>query len=145
MSTTATLTHRQNKSIEAKHSKEGWLRRVGYMALLWLVIGAVVGASVVRPGTGTPNLLAGVVAGMIVLGSLGILLGLIGGRWNEAAVGAASGQSIGLIAGVLGVTGGPVLLTTTGLIFGALVGSTIVGVFYRLPRLIFRHFPVAGS
>ena len=73
---------------------------------------------------------------MIILTPIGFLLGLIGGRWNESLIGAAVGQLVGLGVGLAGAWIEPKMLSTIGLVYGALFGATAIGLFYRLPRLL---------
>jgi hypothetical protein len=119
---------------------ESWVRdigrRVGVSALVWCGFGVVAGVSI-APELTPIGLVAGVIAGVVVLTPIGVVMGLIGGRWMEMLVGGAVGTAAGVVAALLQSTalGQPVAL---GLISGGLVGSTFVTTFWRLPRLVRR-------
>jgi hypothetical protein len=110
-------------------------RRVLATAFVWTGFGLVVGVLIAPPGP--IGAVAGCIAGMIVLTPLGVLLGLIGGRWKETLL-------CGLVGFVLGTTGGAWgdaartgYFAAAGLVYGGVVGATFVSLFYRLPRLVF--------
>lgn len=104
------------------------------MALTWMGFGVIVGY-LTAPDYSTIGIAAGVVAGMIVLSPLGGMLGAIGSRWKDS-----------LNGGVLGLAGGTAFalaqgrpdaatVAAFGLIFGGLVGATVVA-FIRIPLLV---------
>jgi hypothetical protein len=113
-------------------------RRAAAMVGIWLFFGIVVGLSITKPNAGVMVYVAGAIAGMIVLSPIGFLLGLLGGRWNESLIGAAVGQVVGFCVGLIGKWMEPNLLATIGLIYGALLGATAIGLFYRLPRWLLK-------
>jgi hypothetical protein len=83
-------------------------------------------------------------AGATVLGTPGLVLGLVGGRWTEALIGGAGGQLAGVPANLLGRWGAPPLVAAVGLIYGGLAGASFLGVFYRLLRFLLAHLPRPG-
>jgi len=118
-------------------SRDTWRSRIGPMAILWVGIGIAAGCGLAQPSDGIAGLVAGIVAGVVVLVPVGLLLSLLGARWRESLIVGAIGQLFGLVASNFVASSSPRLLASQGLIFGALLGSTAVGFFYRLPRLIF--------
>ncbi len=122
-------------------------QRVLRMLLLWLALGALVGILTAPPG-GWIGLLAGAVAGMIVLPVLGLVLAFSGGRWTETLLGA----TCGLISGVvLGPIVGSVPVGTSVslcLILGGCAGATFPPLcrfkFWLAGRLT-AQLPSAGS
>lgn len=113
-------------------------RLAGAMVGVWLFVGVAVGIGISKPNAGPIGYFAGALAGMIVLAPIGFALGAIGGRWNESLIGAAVGQVVGLCVGFAGNWMEPKMLSAIGLIYGALLGATAIGLFYRLPRWLFK-------
>ena len=105
------------------------------MSLLWAAFGVLVGVGTTPAGEGWIGPVAGAIAGVIVLAPIGMILGLFGARRVETSACAAGGLCVGGIAG-LATSGDPIFLASSGLIFGGLLGATVVAVFYRLPRLL---------
>jgi hypothetical protein len=90
---------------------------------------------------GVIDLLAGVVAGIIVLSPVGVFLALLGARWQETLLCGAGGLTLGALAAkLLGLH--HAFAASVGLILGALLGGTLVALFYRLPRLIVSRLSV---
>src|ERR1700752_2312552 len=77
-----------------------WVRevscRVGLSSLVWCGLGGVAGASS-APEPTPIGVIAGVLAGVIVLTPIGVILGLLGGRWLETLI----GGGLGLVGGVV--------------------------------------------
>jgi hypothetical protein len=92
------------------------------------------------PAAGVIALVAGAIAGMLVLPPLGALLALVGGRPDEALAGGVSGLALGTAAGALGPGVAAGLAVGAGLLTGALVGTT----FPLLVRLTRRVARAAG-
>jgi hypothetical protein len=85
-------------------------------------------------------LVANIIAGMLLLPPLGLVLGLIGGRWNESLLGGLLGLTCGM-AGRLVLPGmGVTSLASFGLLFGGMMGATLPLIF----RLIRRHVFATG-
>jgi hypothetical protein len=97
------------------------VRRMLAMAALWTLFGIVVG-SALMPGDAI-GLLAGAIAGALVLSGMGLLLGLLGGRVAESFVGGLAGALVALISGVL--AGGKIDVFTLDLclIIGGVMGA----------------------
>jgi hypothetical protein len=108
--------------------------RVLATTLLWSVFGLIVGGLMAPPGT--IGLVANGVAGVIVLTPLGMLVGLLGGRWKETLLCGLIGISVGAMRGAWGDADGAAFSAAVGLVCGGIVGATFVSVFYRLPRLV---------
>src|SRR4051794_17159558 len=75
-------------------------RRVLNMALLWGLLGTVVGAAT-SPHGGLIGLVPFAIAGVIVLLPLGAVLGLVGGRVKPTLAGALCGAVVGILTAVL--------------------------------------------
>ena len=99
-------------------------RRIFYMFLTWLIIGAMVGAiGGVRSGSAS-QLVSGVIGGVIVLPVVGVFLGLIKGDAKGSFVGAAGGLLGCLLAKpTRGISLDPLTVEVV-IIFGALLGAT---------------------
>jgi hypothetical protein len=117
---------------------ENRLRKYGKsvlaMTLLGSVFGAMVGILLAPPGP--IGLVAGGLAGLVVLMPLGMVLGMAGGRWQEMLWCGAIGLALGILAGAVGDPARIRLFAAIGLVYGAIVGATFVTVFFRLPRLV---------
>ena len=113
----------------------GLALRARDLAVLWLAFGVVVGACTTPAGGGWVCLVAGAIAGIIVLTPVGMVLSLIGARPRETMVCGLGGLALGALAGMAGSAEvGPA--AAFGLVFGGMVGATFVAFFYRLPRLL---------
>ena len=120
--------------------KSKWPRemaiRIGCSALIWCGFGIVVGICI-SPEPTVIGMIAGSIAGMIVLTPLGAILGMMGGRPFEVlsvgGVGLTVGSALGMVQG-----GDWRQWSAMGLIMGGLVGATFVPFFWRLPRLLSR-------
>ncbi len=110
------------------------LRRMPGMVAVWAGFGVVSGV-LTAPSVGPIAVAAGVTAGLIVLVPFGAVLALAGGRWRDSLVGGVFGLVLAPLAAGLGVASGTSLVPVA-LVFGGIVGATVVTVFYRLPRLI---------
>jgi hypothetical protein len=110
------------------------VRRLPGMAAVWAVFGVVVGL-LNPPGAGPVSIAAGITAGVLVLTPLGVALTLAGGRWAESLAGAALGLMLVPLVGLLSIPPG-IPIVPLGLIFGGIVGATVVNLLYRLPRAI---------
>jgi len=115
--------------------------RVRNMVLLWLALGALIGAWTSPARGGLLDVVAGAIAGTLILTPLGAALGLLGGRHDETMIGALAGFILGSLA-ALGAGGDLAFLSCTGLLGGGLLGATLAGLFWRLPRqLMSFHVP----
>ena len=94
------------------------------MTLLWFGLGIVVGILSAPPERGIVGMVAGAIAGIIVLPFMGVFLGLIGGQWRETLLGGLAGLILSFGIGV--ASGVPELrpVANVGLVGGALVGAT---------------------
>jgi hypothetical protein len=119
------------------------LGRVGVSAMIWSGFGLVVGMCT-APDSRPISVVASLIAGVIVLAPVGAVTGLFGGRWQELLVGGTLGLAGGVLLAV--VRGEPVgYMAALGVVFGGLVGATVVSTFWRLPRLLKRLIAPAGS
>jgi hypothetical protein len=116
-------------------SRRGLARCVRDMALLWLGLGAVVGAASTPPGGGVIGVVAFVIAGMIVLPVLGAALGLFGGRVTDTLIGAGFGGAVGALAALTLSAANPLFLVNLGLINGGIVAATFGGMIRLAQRL----------
>jgi hypothetical protein len=98
--------------------------RVWRMILLWIGFGAVVGVSSSPSDGGIGDKIAGAVAGMMVLPWLGLALGLVGGRWKEALLGAMCGAGCGIAGGIVIGPANVALAVSICLLIGGLAGAT---------------------
>src|SRR5262245_20735733 len=124
------------------------LRRVLGMAAVWLVFGSAVGM-LTAPKPDTIGVVAGVIAGVVVLVPVGLALACVGGRGRDSAAGDLLGLTVVPAAWHLAALPlSPAWAAPFGLLFGGIVGATAVGVFYRLPRLLLsagRHHSPGGG
>jgi hypothetical protein len=112
------------------------LKRLPGMLVVWGAIGAAVGVLTAQT-PGPIGIVAGIIAGLIVITPLGALLTLIGGRARESLLGAALGVVlVPALARLVALPVTAVSLAPFGLILGALVGATAVTALYRLPLLV---------
>jgi hypothetical protein len=121
------------------------VRRMPGMVAVWAGFGVTCGV-LTAPGTGPVAITAGVIAGLIVLTPFGIALALAGGKWRDSLVGGAFGLALVPLAAWAGVSTGTSLVPV-GLVFGGIVGATVVTACYRLPRLVLaaaRPLPASG-
>ena len=106
------------------------------MLVVWGAIGMAVGVLTAQT-PGPIGIVAGIIAGVIVITPLGALLTLIGGRARESLIGAALGVLlVPALARLVALPVTSVSLAPFGLILGALVGATAVTALYRLPLLV---------
>lgn len=110
------------------------LGRLPGMIAVWAGFGVVAGV-LAAPGAGPVAVVAGAVAGLIVLTPLGAALAVAGGKWRDSLAGGALGLALVPAAVWAGVSTGP-SLAPVALVFGGTVGATVVTVCYRLPRLL---------
>lgn len=110
-------------------------RRVRDMSLLWLGFAVTVGPSTAPAEHGVIGLVAGALAGLIILVPVGVLLGLLGAGWKQTLCGALGGLLLGAAIGFLGGHTDAVRRAGTGLLTGALVGATLPAMLYRMRAL----------
>jgi hypothetical protein len=106
------------------------------MTLLWLGLGFLVGALSAPPERGIVAILAGAIAGMIVLPLIGAVLGFLGGKWRETLVGGVAGLMLGTLAGLF-AGGNPSdvrAFANMALVSGALVGATLVPLYTQIRK-----------
>jgi hypothetical protein len=101
-----------------------FVRRVLATTGVWAALGLSVGISQ-RPPGGAVAVLAGALAGLIVLTPLGLVCGLLGARPGTTAVGAFSGAALMALAAVASGIGQAGQGAALGLILGAIVGATV--------------------
>jgi hypothetical protein len=116
------------------------LLNTGKMMLLWAFFGTCIGAGCGPSDAGMVGIIAGMIAGVIIMPWLGLVLGLLGAEVRCTLIGGVQGTIVGLLAGVAcGVT--PIAYVVhSGLIGGALAGGTVpfvLGQFQRTGRLMF--------
>jgi hypothetical protein len=115
--------------------REAWRRVLG-MAAVWLVFGAAVGV-LTAPKPDAIGVVAGVIAGVVVLLPLGLVLTCVGGRGRDSTAGGLLGLIVvPAVWHLAALPLPPAWAAPFGLLFGGIVGATAVGVFYRLPRLV---------
>jgi hypothetical protein len=108
--------------------------RMAVMALIWLPLGALVGALSMAESAGVISVFSGILAGMIVTPLLGVVLALLGGEIKPVLFGATSGALIGALSGALdGLGVSPI--AGVGLIGGGIVGATLPAIMLRFKRL----------
>lgn len=128
------------KSNMIPNEQRCWFReivvRVAWSTLAWFVLGIGAGVCLVPEPT-VIGVIAGLLAGVIILTPVGVLMGLIGGRVSETLAGGGLGLAGGAVIAL--AQGGPMGQTiATGLISGGLAGATFISAFWRLPRLVRR-------
>jgi hypothetical protein len=111
-------------------------RRLLDMTILWTLFGAIIGAGTGPDRRGTLDLVSFAIAGMIVLAPLGMVLGLIGGKWKEALIGAGIGLAAGAMLGGLGREDDLVAGANIGLIMGGIFGTTASAFYRQAVRLL---------
>jgi hypothetical protein len=112
--------------------------RLWAMAVLWGVLGAVVGAGSNSVGVGAIAVISAMIAGTLVLSPLGVGLALIGGRPQESLFGGLGGWSVGALAGAITGVVSPLAQASFTLLVGALFGATFCGLFRLLKgRLLY--------
>lgn len=112
------------------------LRRLPRMVVVWGVIGSAVGVLTAQT-PGPIGIIAGVIAGVIVLAPVGAVLALAGGRARDSLIGAGAGLALAYgLAGLGAAPSTPVSVVPFGILAGALIGATVVTAFYRLPLLV---------
>jgi hypothetical protein len=103
---------------------------------VWGLIGSAVGVLTAQT-PGPVGIVAGIIAGMIVFTPIGAVLTLAGARARDSLFGAVLGLVLASVLAGFGTAPVlPVSVVPFGLLFGALVGATVVTAFYRLPRLV---------
>ncbi len=101
------------------------LRRLPGMAAVWLTFGVVVGV-LTATERNTIAVVAGAVAGAIVLTPLGLSLVLIGGRVLGSLAGGAFGLACSPLIVELGAMHGGRSVAAFGIVAGGLFGATVV-------------------
>lgn len=113
------------------------LRALGRNALRMMVVWAAIGALsgiLVAPQPRTPiSIIAGVIAGLIVMTPVGAVLALFAARRAEVLIAALLGLGVGAAVAVCLGRSDVSALANQGLVMGGLFGSTLIPVFYRLP------------
>ncbi len=110
------------------------LRRVLHMTALWTFFGAVMGLGMGLMEGGWIGVAAHVFAGLMIMPLIGLIVGLVGGPWREAFLGAVSGAALGLAAGQLLGSPNPVQIGYACLLVGGLVGATFLENCRRMIR-----------
>jgi hypothetical protein len=118
------------------YSLREWGCGVLHMTLLWLGFGAVVGTLTAPPEGGIVRVIAGTVAGMIVLPFMGAFLGMIGGKWRETFWGGVAGLLLGAIVGIATGQTAWLHIANVGLIGGGLVGATFFSFLSHVRRVV---------
>ena len=109
-------------------------RRVLHMTALWTFFGTVMGLGMGLMEGGWIGVAAHVVAGLMIMPLLGMVLGLIGGPWRDAFLGAVSGAILGLAAGTFLGNPNPVQIGYACLLVGGMVGATFLENSRRMRR-----------
>jgi hypothetical protein len=109
-------------------------QRVGSMAAVWLLFGAMVGACSRPPGAGLLGLVSFMLAGMLLLPFLGALLGALGGRSREALIGGAWGLTWGVILARGGQDPDVGAKAAVTLLVGGIAGATLFPVLGEVWR-----------
>ncbi len=116
--------------------QETLARRVLTTMFLWVGFGIFLGVLTAPAGRGLIPIIAGAVAGVIVLSPLGIFFGLLGGSRRITLVSGVVGLGLGLGVDLTGVVRDGPSPAAVGLLMGGLIGATVVSLYYRLPRLV---------
>jgi hypothetical protein len=95
------------------------------MACLWGLFGPLVGVATLSNPPSPVGVLAGMIAGLIVLVPLGVILGLVGGRPGLTLFGGVGGAGLGAVTGMLVDPAGAPYAASMALIGGAVAGSTL--------------------
>jgi hypothetical protein len=113
-------------------------KRVLAMVGVWLLFGVVVGAGS-QPGKASMiGVIAGIIAGVMVLPWLGLVLGLMGGRAQETLIGGLWALLVGAAAGLASGAADVLHWASACLVAGGLTGATFP-VLYRVLRACLRH------
>jgi len=122
--------------------------RVWTMALLWLGFGVFIGAAPHLARPSVIGVVAGLLAGVIVLTPMGVILGLIGGLWKETLAGGALGLLFGLGVGLVAGQGDLLRQANLFVIMGGLAGATLPAMLRTLRKsvlLVLRLTRPAGA
>ena len=114
----------QRESRTGQASPPGLGKRVRAMAGVWLLFGVVVGAGSQPTEGGMLGVVAGIIAGVLVLPWLGVVLGLMGGRARETLLGGLPALLVGAAAGLAVGQADVVRWAGACLVFGGLAGAT---------------------
>jgi hypothetical protein len=106
-------------------SKTSLWRRVQQMVLLWAGLGVVEGMISSPPNGDLLALFATVAAGLLLLPPMGLVFGLIGGRWNECLLGAAFGLLFALACAMVMPALAPLAVAGVCLLVGGMMGATL--------------------
>lgn len=109
-------------------------RRVLHMVALWTYFAFVMGTGMGLMEGDWIGVAAHITAGLAVLPALGCILGLIGGPWREAYLGAVTGCLMGLAAASRVEKLDPIQIGYTCLLVGGLVGATFPENYRRFTR-----------
>lgn len=112
-----------------------WVSRILKMMLLWFFFGIALGASFGVGEGDLPGLLGFLVAGVIVLGAVGFLVGLLGAHWSESLAGAVAGCFAGMGIALLSGTPEQLVMVSTWLVMGGLMGATCPELWRRFRRV----------
>ena len=111
------------------------LRRLPALVGVWLAFGGVLGVAL-SPAHGPIGIAAGIVAGLIVYSPVGVLLALVGAKWDESLFGGVFGLLAAAAVVFVGQRTDAAYIAAFGVTFGGLLGGTFLTVAYRLPRLV---------
>jgi hypothetical protein len=106
-------------------ARQGLVKRVAQMACLWGLFGLVVGVATLPGAPNVVGVVAGMVAGLLVLLPFGVSLGLLGGEPGPTLFGGVSGAGLGVVTGLLSATGGTAHVASVALLGGAAAGATL--------------------
>jgi hypothetical protein len=102
------------------------------MVLVWLLFGVLMGVGTQPAEAGIISLIAGAIAGVLLLPWLGIVLGLMGGRARETLIGGLWGLLVGAVAAVAFGNEGVLHKASAGLVAGGLTGATFLQLYRAL-------------
>jgi hypothetical protein len=118
-------------TITSVSSQSTLFRRVQQMVLLWGGLGVVVGVITSPPDSDYLALVATIIAGLLLLPPMGLVLGLVGGRWNESLLGACVGLVLAMASAMVMPSLAPLAAAGVCVLVGGMMGGTLP-VFARL-------------
>ena len=118
---------------QASAFRPDWAR-ARKMMLAWLAVGAAVGIGTAGHSGNAIAIISGLLAGVIVMLPVGVLLALLGGAAKETLIGALLGAVMGAAIGALNDHTQMMAAANVGLLGGAWVGATFVGMYRRFKQ-----------
>jgi hypothetical protein len=95
------------------------------MMFLWTLFGMFIGAGSGVEASGFAEVLAGIIAGALVMPWPGLCVGLLGGEVQPTLLGGVTGAIVGMFTAILCPVAPILPVAQVGLIGGALAGATV--------------------